>query len=431
MFPGLALRPVDGQFLQFQQGAAQPFDLFGAANTFTAAQTINVASGNIQLWKVAGTTLATMDGGGNLALGAAVSSSQGRLQVTNGSAVTSGYGSYFTSTFSAGATSGLGNLGLFCDTFIQQSAAAQYSVGGLFRARAYGGSSYTTGSLTGSQSTVILELTASTQTVTGLVSGNVSSVELWGTNTGTITLNNAVGNSTGINLNVSGWSVVNAYGYYVNAFGNVGGGSITNAYGMYINGVGVGTNRWGIYQAGTDNNYFGGNLGIGVTPARKLHVVGVDNVNVCRLAGASYAFRVTSSAGVGMRIEATTADEVSYAPVLLAGSTATVDGATVTLNISGVQKAQLDSSGNLSIAASTASTSTTTGALVVTGGIGLGGSVVFDGASGKTIRYTNSTANGAVATTLGSVGPTGSTAGNPQGWLRVSIAGTDRYVPFW
>lgn len=83
------------------------------------------------------------------------------------------------------------------------------------------------------------------------------------------------------------------------------------------------------------------------------------------------------------------------------------------------------------LADSTASTSTTTGALVVTGGAGFGGNITLDGASGKTIRYANPTANAAVAVTLGSVGPTGSTAGNPQGWLRVSIAGTDRYIPFW
>lgn len=61
----------------------------------------------------------------------------------------------------------------------------------------------------------------------------------------------------------------------------------------------------------------------------------------------------------------------------------------------------------------------------------LAGLVIVDGATSKTIKYTNGTANGAVATTMGGVGPTGSTAGNPQGWLRVNVAGTDRYVPFW
>lgn len=79
----------------------------------------------------------------------------------------------------------------------------------------------------------------------------------------------------------------------------------------------------------------------------------------------------------------------------------------------------------------TDSTSITTGSLVVSGGIGVAKRLCFDGGTGKTIKYVNPTANAAVATTLGSVGPTGSTAGDPQGWMRVDINGTDRYVPFW
>jgi hypothetical protein len=39
-------------------------------------------------------------------------------------------------------------------------------------------------------------------------------------------------------------------------------------------------------------------------------------------------------------------------------------------------------------------------------------------------------ANAAVAVTLGA-GPTGSTAGNPQGWMRISVNGTVRFIPFW
>lgn len=58
------------------------------------------------------------------------------------------------------------------------------------------------------------------------------------------------------------------------------------------------------------------------------------------------------------------------------------------------------------------------------------GYVQVDGSAGRGLRYANPVANAAVAVTLGA-GPTGSTAGNPQGWIRVSIAGTDRYIPFW
>ena len=64
-------------------------------------------------------------------------------------------------------------------------------------------------------------------------------------------------------------------------------------------------------------------------------------------------------------------------------------------------------------------------------GMGDGNSFQLSGASGATLKYTTGTANASVATTLGSVGPTGSTAGNPQGWLRITVAGTDRYIPYW
>jgi hypothetical protein len=78
----------------------------------------------------------------------------------------------------------------------------------------------------------------------------------------------------------------------------------------------------------------------------------------------------------------------------------------------------------------TDSTTTTTGAILCDGGIGVGKRLTLDGATGKTLRITNAVANAAVAVTLGA-GPTGSTAGNPQGWMRIDIAGTDRYIPFW
>jgi len=39
-------------------------------------------------------------------------------------------------------------------------------------------------------------------------------------------------------------------------------------------------------------------------------------------------------------------------------------------------------------------------------------------------------ANGAVATTLGSVGPTGANT-TVQGWLAIAVAGTTRYIPYW
>lgn len=89
-----------------------------------------------------------------------------------------------------------------------------------------------------------------------------------------------------------------------------------------------------------------------------------------------------------------------------------------------------NSSGIVSLPGTTDSTSIATGTLVVSGGIGVAKRLTLDGASGKTLRIVNSVANAAVAVTLGA-GPTGSTAGNPQGWVRIDINGTDRYFPFW
>jgi len=64
-------------------------------------------------------------------------------------------------------------------------------------------------------------------------------------------------------------------------------------------------------------------------------------------------------------------------------------------------------------------------------GMATGDSFQVGGTSGETLKYNAGTANASVATTMGSVGPTGSTAGNPLGWLRVNVAGTDRFVPYW
>jgi len=57
------------------------------------------------------------------------------------------------------------------------------------------------------------------------------------------------------NINVSG-VITNAYALYAATQGN---GTNTNAYGLYIDTL-VGTNKWGIFQAGPELNQFGGNL---------------------------------------------------------------------------------------------------------------------------------------------------------------------------
>ena len=65
------------------------------------------------------------------------------------------------------------------------------------------------------------------------------------------------------------------------------------------------------------------------------------------------------------------------------------------------------------------------------GGVRAGANLTVEGTSAKTLAYDAGVSNGSVATTLGSVGPTGANAGNPLGWLRVEVNGSARYVPYW
>lgn len=91
----------------------------------------------------------------------------------------------------------------------------------------------------------------------------------------------------------------------------------------------------------------------------------------------------------------------------------------------------IDAAGQVAVLAATDATSTTTGSITTLGGISAAKYICVGGGAGATLRYAAGTANAAVATTLGSVGPTGATAGDPQGWIRISINGTDRFIPYW
>jgi hypothetical protein len=69
------------------------------------------------------------------------------------------------------------------------------------------------------------------------------------------------------------------------------------------------------------------------------------------------------------------------------------------------------------------------------GGSGDSGNIIFSigtagGDRGK-IKFLNAAvANGSVATTLTSVGPTGAST-TVQGWLEFDVDGTTRYIPYW
>jgi uncharacterized protein (DUF1330 family) len=117
--------------------------------------------------------------------------------------------------------------------------------------------------------------------------------------------------------------------------------------------------------------------------------------------------------------------------VRLYGSTHATKASYVEFTNGNTVRGYFNAAGDLSLSSTTASTTTATGALVVAGGVGVGGALVLDGGAGASLRVTNGVANASVATTLGSTGPTGSTAGAPQGWMRVNVGGTDRFIPYW
>lgn len=92
---------------------------------------------------------------------------------------------------------------------------------------------------------------------------------------------------------------------------------------------------------------------------------------------------------------------------------------------------------SVSITASNGVTTGAGGAVSITAGNGVsavGGDITLTTGTGSTqgaINFVNTNvANGAVATTVTSLGPTGSST-TIQGWLAIKVGGTARYIPFW
>ena len=100
------------------------------------------------------------------------------------------------------------------------------------------------------------------------VSGNTGTGSIFSgflQNTGSGTVSSA----NGVNVSVSNTStgtITNGYGVNIGAPGNSGGGGFSNYYGVYISTPTVASSNYAFYSQGGDN-YFGGNVGIGMTPA--------------------------------------------------------------------------------------------------------------------------------------------------------------------
>jgi hypothetical protein len=102
----------------------------------------------------------------------------------------------------------------------------------------------------------------------------------------------------------------------------------TNTYGFYGN-IASGSNRYNVYMAGTADNYFAGNVGIGVAPSQKLDVAGTSR----------YTFNVGNAYTLQTSLNA-------------AGSAFADDYKNALSHIwqtSGTQRMVIDSSGNVGI----------------------------------------------------------------------------------
>ncbi len=105
----------------------------------------------------------------------------------------------------------------------------------------------------------------------------------------TIGTGNSTASSTGYGTyTLFEGSLSTAYGDYVTATGS---GHLLNAYGIYVTDLSLNaTTAYGVYCAGNQINYFGGNVGIGITePQADLHIY---NSNWTGLAAPNYAMMI-------------------------------------------------------------------------------------------------------------------------------------------
>ena len=77
----------------------------------------------------------------------------------------------------------------------------------------------------------------------------------------------------GATISVAAGESVVAYGEYVESMTKSGTGTISATYGLYLRPQTIGTTNWGLYVE-SNNSYFGGNVGIGMSPTVQFELSG-------------------------------------------------------------------------------------------------------------------------------------------------------------
>lgn len=145
----------------------------------------------------------------------------------------------------------------------------------------------------------------------------------------------AVGFRSSIGTAAASFTVTNLCHFYASQGSTGAGSTVTNQYGIYVNSnmvdaannyglfsnIPAAPGRWNFYAAGTAQNYFAGNVGIGVTtPAEALHISAT--APHVRIAATTVGATAVDGTNAGLQLTAAGMDgTLKYTPGVLFGST--------------------------------------------------------------------------------------------------------------